>query len=79
MAENIEKSVHHVVRGIAKGMAVEGTTSAEELNMYLSEWYAKGYRLFNTHFLGENPEAYLMLYVLVREPHTPRKEKVAVD
>jgi hypothetical protein len=67
MSETIEKKVHHVVRSIAKVMPVEGSVLAEEVNMYLSEWYAKGYKLFSSHYLGENPEAYIMLYVLVRE------------
>lgn len=67
MAEEIEKRVHHVVRSIAKAMPMEGAVLAEEVNLYLSEWFAKGYELFSTHYLGENPEAYIMLYVLIRK------------
>jgi hypothetical protein len=67
MAEEVEKRVHHVVRSIAKEMPQSGSVLAEEVNLYLSEWFAKGYELFSTHYLGENPEAYIMLYVLVRK------------
>ena len=67
MAENIEKRVHHYFRYISKGMPIEGSVLAEQVNMELSAWYAKGYRLFSTHFLGENPEGFGVLYILVRE------------
>lgn len=65
--EMIEKRVHHYLRYIAKGMPLEGSVSAEQVNMELSGWYAKGYRILSTHYLGENPEGYGVLYVLVRE------------
>mgnify|MGYP001057476391 CR=1 FL=1 len=63
----VEKKVHHVLRYISRGMPLEGAYSSEEVNMYLSEWMAKGYELFSTHYVGENPEGYGFMYILVHK------------
>jgi len=35
-----------------------------EIDSYLSGWIGQGYELFNTHYLGENPEGFGVLYIL---------------
>ena len=73
--EMMEKRVHHIQRVIAKNMPAEGSVAAEEVNMYLSAWLSKGYRIVNTHYLGENPEGYSFMYILVREVEKPARGK----
>jgi len=41
--------------------------AVEEVDEYISAWVNKGYRILNTHYLGENPNAYIFAYVLVME------------
>ncbi len=38
--------------------------SVQEVDDYLSFWILQGYELFNTHYLGENPEGFGVLYIL---------------
>lgn len=63
-------AVKNVIRYISKrGLTLPETSewSVGDVDTYLSEWIAKGYRLFSTHYLGENPEGYGVLYVLVKD------------
>ena len=65
-----EQMVKQVIRYISKqnrSMQVSGEWSVEDVDNYLSEWLNKGFRLFSTHYLGENPEGYGMMYVLVKD------------
>ena len=62
--------VKQVVRDISKRNYTDletGEVSIEFVDNNLNEWYAQGYKLFNTHYLGENPEAFKVLYILVKE------------
>lgn len=65
-----EKEIRQVVRWISKtnvSNAGAGFDSVEDVNKHLSNMLAEGFKLFNTHYLGENPESFGVLYVLVRE------------
>jgi len=62
--------VHHIVRFLSKtGMTDPntGALSVEEVDAYVSEWLANGWKLFATHYLGTAPEGYGVLYIFVRE------------
>lgn len=67
----MEKRVKQIQRYISKSnLPNGGALPVEEVDTYLDSWYAKGYVLVSTHYLGENPEGYGMLYVLHR-PSSP--------
>lgn len=61
--------VKQVIRYISRtgGDPQSGHYSVFDVDAYLSEWVEKGYELFNTHYLGENPEGFGVLYVLVKK------------
>ena len=61
--------VHHIMRFFArKGLTIpEGAFAGDELDAYLSYWVGLGYKLFNTHYLGENPEGFGFMYILVKD------------
>jgi len=61
-------NVKQIIRYISKQFAnpQEGHYSVGEIDAYISEWMDRGYTLFNTHYIGEAPEGYGVLYVLVR-------------
>jgi hypothetical protein len=44
-----------------------GSFSVEDVNVFVSQWLNKGYVLKNTHYVGENPDGYGVLFVLVKE------------
>ena len=44
-----------------------GSFSVEDVNVFVSQWLNKGYVLKNTHYVGDNPEGYGVLFVLVKE------------
>ena len=44
-----------------------GSFSVEDVNVFVSQWLNKGYTLKNTHYVGENPDGYGVLFVLVKE------------
>ena len=63
-------SVKQILRVISKqGMdsVMDGYFRIETVDAYVAEWIDKGYKLANTHYVGENPEGYIMLYVLVKQ------------
>jgi two-component SAPR family response regulator len=39
--------------------------SVQEVDAYINSWLEQGYALFNTHYIGDNPEGYGVLYILV--------------
>jgi len=41
--------------------------SVGEIDSYVGSWIEQGYKLFNTHYIGENPEGFGVLYILVRQ------------
>ena len=45
--------------------ASNGSFSVATVNEFVSTWLNKGYNLANTHYLGETPEGYGVLFVLV--------------
>jgi hypothetical protein len=44
-----------------------GSFSVEDVNVFISQWLNKGYTLQATHYVGDNPEGYGVLFVLVKE------------
>ena len=59
--------VRQIVRYINK-QGVFGSTGSwprEAIDNYLDVWLKKGYKLMNSHYLGENPEGFGVLYVLI--------------
>lgn len=65
-----QPKVYQVIRYISRKNVTseqEGAYSVSEINFYLTEKINEGYKLFATHYLGEVPEGYGMLYVFVRE------------
>lgn len=60
--------VKQIVRYIAKGTPQPQANfySVEEVDAYVDSWLKQGYSLFNTHYIGEVPEAFGILYILVR-------------
>lgn len=63
--------VKHVVRPISmSGITVTAEKgpvqySVIDVEITLAEYYRQGYKLLETHFLGVEPHAYNMMYVLV--------------
>lgn len=68
MVEDVPK-VHNMVRWISKTNRSQpemGIWTASEVDAHVSAWVEKGYKLFNTHYVGESPDgAYGFMYVLV--------------
>jgi hypothetical protein len=71
--DSLYSPVKQMVRWLSKNNseAPDGRyVSVETADLQLGEWYAKGYRLRDTHFLGEIAQgedaSYGVLYVLVR-------------
>lgn len=70
--EEGKPQVHNMIRWVSKtGFtdAIGGNwLNIMEVDAAVDAWVRDGYKLFNTHYLGETPEAYGMWFVLVREP-----------
>lgn len=62
--ENTGGDVHHMTRRIGHGI---DTVSGEQVDFDLRVWLAAGYRLHTAHYIGSEPNAINMLYILVRE------------
>ena len=62
-------SVRQIVRFISKkeNFGQEASWPAASIDEYLASWLNQGYTLFNTHYLGENPEGYGVLYILIKK------------
>lgn len=60
--------VHHVVRTISKATgATGGAWSLSDIEEYIAQYTMAGWELFATHYLGEVPEGYSMLWVLTKQ------------
>lgn len=61
--------VHHILRYVSRTGAtnIQGAFSIADTDVYIGEWLEKGYELFNTHFIDQNPEGFGLLYILVRK------------
>lgn len=61
-------AVKQMIRNISRQNVTDletGVDSVLDVDAELNEYYAKGYKLFDTHYLGEVPEAYMVMYILV--------------
>lgn len=72
--ENIQEltmdKMHTVIRTISRANISNHEAdlwTAAEADSYLSEWLNTGWKLSSSHFVGEIPEGYKMIYVLIRE------------
>lgn len=53
-----------VVIGLSRQGGADGVTYAiSEFDLIVSSWIKKGYKLFATHYLGEDPTSYHMMFV----------------
>ena len=61
--------VHHILRYLSKTGATipQGAFSIADTDAYIGEWLDKGYDLFATHYVEQNPEGFALLYVLIRK------------
>ena len=58
-------SVHTMVRSISSTAHPLGDTKMiEQVDADVSAWVDRGYRLVNTHYLGREPEGFIVMYVL---------------
>lgn len=59
--------VKQMVRWLSKTAIpqADGIKVVQDVDDELSTYLRKGYELFATHYLGENPEAFGVMYVLV--------------
>jgi hypothetical protein len=66
--ENDMPRVKQIIRYLSKQgrYGQEGSWPVGDVDVYLSEFINLGYTLFDTHYMGEAPEGYGVLYVLVR-------------
>ena len=61
--------LHSIVRVISKTNAMNPNASAfpsVQVDAYVASFLAQGYQLANTHYLGEIPEGFIMVYILLR-------------
>jgi len=60
--------IHHMVRGLARTSGVEGGPRAvAELDAEIQAWFDQGYKLFQAFYLGETPEFFQLMYILVKD------------
>lgn len=62
--------LHTVVRVISKTNAMNPNASAfpsMQVDAYVASFIEQGYELKNTHYLGEIPEGFIMMYILLRQ------------
>lgn len=62
--------VHTMIRSISRtGISSPDLSfqSVVEVDAEVGAWINAGYKLLNTHFLSENTEAFIVMYVLVRQ------------
>jgi hypothetical protein len=65
-----EARVKQLVRDISKKNITDlavGQVAIQYVDDELSGWLQQGYKLVNTHFLGEVVEGFKMMYILVKE------------
>jgi len=62
-----DTTIKIIMRGISRNDVStpdQQMFSSQEVNEYVSMWLNKGYELFASHYLGEIPAGYKMLFVL---------------
>ena len=62
--------LHTIVRVISKTNAMNPNASAfpsVQVDAYVASFLEQGYDLINTHYLGEIPEGFIMMYILLRQ------------
>ena len=58
-----------VVRYLSKTLMPQGDAwLANDVEAYLTSYIDLGYRLVDTHYVGENPDGYGICFILTREP-----------
>ena len=70
MGKPEEVDLHTVVRVISKTNAMNPNASAfpsMQVDAYVASFLEQGYQLANTHYLGEIPEGFIMMYILLRQ------------
>jgi hypothetical protein len=61
------KETHTVIRTIsATPDRSAGTVGVAEVDNYLNKWLSEGWRILNTHYLGNPPEGWIVAWILVR-------------
>jgi len=66
----METGVKQIQRVISKRNLTNtdaGYFAIADVDAYLSEYLADGWKLQNSFYLGENPEGYLLWYILVKQ------------
>ena len=59
--------VHHVIRAISKeGSFANGATPGSAVDEYIQGYLNSGWTLQSVHYLGERPEGYQFLWVLLK-------------
>jgi hypothetical protein len=60
--------LHHVIRVISRSPGAQGGAwTLPDIEAYLADYTNHGWTLFSTHYLGELPEGYTMLWVLAKD------------
>lgn len=63
-------SVHVMIRWISRSNISAPDLSYQnymEVDAEVGAWLLEGYKLINTHFLGENPEAFGVMFILAKQ------------
>lgn len=59
---------HTIIRKLAANPDVtRDEFSVDQVDSTLHQWREQGYRLFNTHYIGQENDAQVFAYILVRE------------
>jgi len=59
--------IHHVIRTISRdGSGVGDSWTMQETEEHIMQFLAEGWKVHQTHYLGELPEGYTMLWVLLK-------------
>jgi len=67
---SVDQGAKQLIRWISKVNVTNlntGVDSVADIDKQLGELYADGFELFSTHYLGETPEGYGVLYILVKK------------
>lgn len=62
--------LHTVVRTISRTGAMTPNANAfpiVQVDAYVASFLEQGYQLVGTHYLGELPEGFIMMYILIRQ------------
>lgn len=61
-----QTATHTMIRRIGVAPGVGGVVTTDQVSEQIGQWYADGYRLKDTHFLGVEAGVYDVMYVLVK-------------